>query len=306
MTYLKIVRPINLIVIVFTQLSLYFFVIRPNLAYLITDYSKDLFTLILIVLTTIILAGSGYVINDVLDTKADQVNKPNKYFIHAITNKNAINYYWLLLTFGFFTASLLAYLVSEIGYIFIYLVSAFLLYNYSKVFKHKVLLGNMTVALFCGFVPAILFYSYNEQLTALSIQFPDKSKWLGGILFFYILFAFQTNLIREMVKDIEDLNGDKMVNSRTIATIYGVERAAIISAFHCGILMVLILSLFVFIWLILQNNWIILLGVFMILAPTIYLFILILKASEDFEKQASKLLKSLMISGLLYLIIIGL
>jgi 4-hydroxybenzoate polyprenyltransferase len=286
---------------------MYYLVFLPYLNLSKTHTSFHPYTTLLIAITTTVLAGGGYVINDILDVSADAINKPNKSFIPIdISFSNAWKYYYILNGIGLISSFILAYVLVDYQYIFIYLISAIILYFYSKKFKHQVHTGNIIVAIFCAFVPTILAYSFLDEYFALSANYPDQARWIKVILFFYVLFAFQSTLIREMIKDIDDFDGDTLVHSRTLATVYGIERATIFSFFHTVVLLVIIVS---FIWYIgfnLDNFPALILGIIFLILPTIYILYTLYRASTSFAKEASKMLKVLMLLGLLYLIIINL
>lgn len=306
MAFIKIIRPINLFVIAITQLSIYFFILRPDLNELRQSAFQGYGSVLLIVFTTILLAAGGYVINDVLDVKADKLNKPEKNHLQTITTSIARKYYFVLLCLGLCTALLITIIQANISYIILYLISAILLFFYSSTFKHKVLIGNIIIALFCALVPFILALSFMDEIINFSNENPDKAEWIKGILLFYILFAFQSTLLREMVKDIEDVKGDFAANSKTIATVYGIERASIFSIFNAILLLVLMLALFVFIWFYTENNYLIILGFTITTLPVIYVIYVLFSRPIFFATSASNALKSVMVTGLIYLIILSL
>jgi len=307
MAYLKIIRPVNLSLIIITQSLLYFFFISPVISSLQADSQQSILVLVLISFTTVVLTAGGYVVNDLLDIEADKINKPNKNLIPGSISINcAWFYYFLLVGISGTSTFYLALKTNNITYFWIYIISTSLLYYYSKYFKHQVLTGNLIVALFCGFVPGILVYAFYSQL--INLEHFDSSKALSVQihLFFYIIFAFQTNFAREIIKDLQDYVGDKTVGSRTLATTYGPERTGVFSLFHLGILGILAITYVFYIFIVLDKKIAGLIGILGLILPILFLMKLLYTQPLLKAGRASYFIKIYMLSGLLYLILCNL
>lgn len=160
------------------------------------------FRLYLLMLSTVIIAAAGYIINDYYDVKIDYINKPNEVVVGKEMRRRVV---MLLHTFLNFTGIGLALWVSpRVG--LIHFVAAFLLWWYSNSLKRLPFVGNLTVGLLTGLAIWIVgFYYQQSRLLVLT----------------YALFAFFINLIREIVKDIEDREGDRKHGCKTLPIVFG-------------------------------------------------------------------------------------
>ena len=193
---------------------------------------------ILFVIDTLLIAAAGYVINDIMDKEADVQNKPDLQFIgdHGISKKSAWIYYALLVFIGFVIAFYIAYKIEKLALLSIYPFAVICLFLYSTNFKRKPLLGNIVVSIFCAFVPAIIWYAEFDSLRVL--EKIDYEQYFTTVRIFiaYILFAFFSTMVREIIKDIEDVEGDKLASYRTLPIVAGIDRANVFSLFFCVVL----------------------------------------------------------------------
>lgn len=189
----------------------------------------------LFILDTIVIAASGYVINDIFDIKADRHNKPEKIFVGEgqLTSKSAIGYYLFLVFIGFVIAGFIAYSIDKIHLLVIYPVAVILLFFYSYRFKKQPLIGNVVVAIFCAFVPGIIWYAESDVLSILSETEIYKYELIINLFVAYISFAFFSTMVREIVKDIEDKNGDMESGYKTLPIVTSSKGAKIIAVLFC-------------------------------------------------------------------------
>lgn len=159
----------------------------------------------LITLSTVLVAASGYIINDYFDVKIDQVNKPDEVIIGRYINRRqamlahqALNIAAAVISFS---VSLKVFVVN--------ILAMTLLWFYASVFKKQAFVGNFLVAGLTGasLVVMAVFYTENDLLINI-----------------YAVFAFGISLIREIIKDIEDIRGDKKYGSRTLPIIWGLRK----------------------------------------------------------------------------------
>lgn len=163
----------------------------------------------LLVLCTLLVTLSGYVINDYFDRQIDLINKPQKTFIEVkISAQSAMRFYWIIGFIGFILASYLAVIKDSLNWLFLYPLSFALLYLYARVLKQKFLIGNIVVSVFTASVPLLLMLAERNSLQ--TRDFPTE------ILLFSVL-AFWTNFIREIIKDKQDEQGDMQFGSSTLA-----------------------------------------------------------------------------------------
>ncbi|PSL05674.1 geranylgeranylglycerol-phosphate geranylgeranyltransferase [Cecembia rubra] len=218
---LKISRPVNLFILAFAQVMTAVFLVETNQQGL--PVLQD-FKLYLLILSTVMVAAAGYMINDYYDVKIDFVNKPKEVIIgRSMKRRVALLYH----SFLNFTAIGLGWLISPRIALVIF-SAAFLLWLYSNLLKRLPFIGNFTVALLTGSsIWLVSFYYQKSELLVLT----------------YAIFAFFINLIREIIKDIEDRDGDRRHGCKTLPIVLGFRNTkkvifAIALIFVCSILLV--------------------------------------------------------------------
>lgn len=226
---LRIVRPINLLIIAVSQWLIYFLFAIPLFeSYSIERVLTGALVPLFILVTTLIAAGS-YVVNDLMDLSADQLNKPNKTYIapQRLSRQTAWVYYGILTVVGAALAIYIALTIYKPLLFAIYPVAVGLLYLYSAYWKRRPLSGNIVVATFCAFVPGIIWYAESEGIALLHKEAPAYTLLFAA----YILFGFLATMVREIVKDIEDLAGDKAADYHTYAIVHGPAAAQKLAVF---------------------------------------------------------------------------
>jgi 4-hydroxybenzoate polyprenyltransferase len=163
-----------------------------------------------------IIAGSGYVINDMFDVTTDKVNKPaRKYIPDVISFQKARIYYVTLVLTGFVLSLYIAFQINFESHLWIYPMAVGLLYIYARKLKSTVLAGNIIVSLFVGMVWGILFYIQGAD-EAVDSQLMDMG-------YGFSFLGFMSNFMREIIKDAEDLKGDKMSGIKTLPSVLGLS-----------------------------------------------------------------------------------
>ena len=246
MTILKLIRFPNLLMVFFTQWVIYQMMSKAHQVNSILSNFQT-FDFILLSVCTMLIAASGYVINDIYDQKIDSVNKPEKQIVGKyITGKTAMLIYILLLVFGFGLAFYLAVQEAKTPLIVLFPASAFLLFLYALHFKKTYLLGNVLVSLFVAAVPIIVILGFFNSLAAANEAFPKQMI----AIYIYAAFGFISNLLREIVKDLEDVEGDHLAKAKTLPIVSGSKTALSICIFLTGLLIV---GIIVFICIDLKN-----------------------------------------------------
>jgi 4-hydroxybenzoate polyprenyltransferase len=190
------------------------------------------FDFCLFVFTTLLITASGYIINDIYDIETDRINKPDKRIIQVhLSESNAWKIYFSMIITGALISLYLAIQRNDLLYWFIYPVAVFLLYGYSRWFKGTPYFGNILVSLFCAAVPGIFFLSEASILKELQIRDLSSFLTLQELLLSYVIFAFLTNLYREIVKDLQDEAGDKLANINTAAVYFGNKTTKFVALF---------------------------------------------------------------------------
>ena len=308
MVFLKLIRFPNLLIVAFTQYLLQYLVLVPSLRR--SDFSPilDDFHFFLLVFTTVIIAANGYIINDLKDYEIDILNKPEKVIINQKISFSTAKVLYLGLTIlGFFISFYLANHVGNLWLVLIYPTAASLLFLYSNSLKKSVLWGNIIVSLFCAMVPGVVLFADRETVRQLDYQGFSYGIGLIEIFSFYLIFAFLSTLFREIIKDIEDVEGDRKNNCRTLPIVAGIKTAK-----GVAILVGLILIFFLYQWYIYEVKFInidfrklyLVLAIILPLVATM-IYISFANSKKEFH-QLSQVSKYIMLSGLLYLIIISL
>ena len=222
-SFFKLVRLKNLIIVALTQLIIKFSLINPFLDNFMLSNNQ----FYLLVLATIFITASGYIINDIYDVKTDIVNKEKDIIIgKSITSRNAITWYILFNVFGLGLGLYIAYIVQKPLYSLIFLYCIFSLWTYSIRMKTSFIFGNLQVSLLTALslFNVALFDIIPNEITK---NYAEMRVF--KIIVFYAAFAFIITFIREIIKDLEDIKGDKKIQAKTLAITYGTEKTKWVS-----------------------------------------------------------------------------
>jgi 4-hydroxybenzoate polyprenyltransferase len=236
--FLQLIRYKNLFMVLLTMVLtkyalIHSFIEKSNLSNL---------EFCLLSLSVLLITAGGYIINDVFDIEADRINKPKKVFIDVSISKKKAFYIYLILSFtGLFTGIYISFSkgfqINSLIFIFTFLGLIF----YSKNLKKVALIGNLIVSVFISFVILIVFLFEKGSSKSTSIWGAIDSIFSSISLFyflsFYIIFSFLLTLIREIIKDMEDIKGDKALKMKTLPIILGRKRSKSIALVLVGILM---------------------------------------------------------------------
>lgn len=199
-SFLKLTRAWNLVIIVFAQYFTAWFLADADVF-----HDLDLF---LLSLSTVLIAAGGYVINDYYDVKIDVINNPGRVVIgKTIHRRFAILLHVALSVAGIFIGFFVSWKLAVVN-----VFSVSVLWFYSNLLKRLPFIGNFTVALLTGFSIAILLLLYRTN---------------SGLIIVYALFSFFMTLIREIIKDMEDLKGDNTYGCKTLPIIWGIRKTKI-------------------------------------------------------------------------------
>src|SRR5665647_304452 len=215
--FFKLVRLPNLFFIALTQMLFRFFILH----YVYSNGSDGsehiqlpLNLFYLLVIASICIAAAGYIINDYFDVNIDQVNKSSKVIIGAyIKRRYAILFHALLSITGLLLSMYIGYKIQNIYIPVFNFISIVVLWFYSTTFKKKLLIGNILISLLTAWV--ILVLTVAEYRFRIS---PHDIVWqrLLKVSFVYAGFAFIISLIREVIKDMEDIEGDLKYKCKTM------------------------------------------------------------------------------------------
>lgn len=270
---LKIIRFPNLVIIGITQYFTAIFLIGDPRTYFETFTSINL---LILSSSTIIIAAAGYIINDYYDVKIDYINKPDRVIVGRVIKRRVVLAAHIALNFvGISMGLLLSWKIAFINF-----VAAFLLWFYSNQLKRQPFVGNVLIALLTGLALIVVAIYYQTNF---------------GLILNYAVFAFSITLIREIIKDMEDMAGDEKYGSKTLPILIGVRKTKTV--------LYVLISSFVFLLFYLAYNLgnPILNTFFLILIiPIIYFIYLIYRAdTKKRYNQLSNFCKLFMLAGIL-------
>ena len=271
------------------------------------SYLSD-FEFSILALSVLLITASGYVINDIYDIEADKINKPEKIFIDVSISKNNACKYYFLLTFLGISIGVYLSLKKQFPINSLYFtLTAIGLFSYSKYLKTKLLAGNFIVGFLIFLVIILVFdfeyirdYNGHDFVYFLNLKNTNSLGFISTA-FIYGLFSFIATLIREIIKDIEDINGDLKIKAKTLPIVIGRKRASKVAFFFTCILLIFLL---IVLQLLIKEYIFLGYGIFFILLPLLYFMykLWFAETKKDFSKLSS-LMKVIMLFGILSMLL---
>ncbi|MGI9139173.1 MAG: geranylgeranylglycerol-phosphate geranylgeranyltransferase [Sediminibacterium sp.] len=180
---------------------------------------------LLIMISSVFIAAAGYAINDYFDVNIDQVNKPTKVVVSNIISRR-----WVIFWHFFFSLlgiyfTLIAFPFQSYWHIHVAnLFSILFLWFYSTNIKKKLLIGNVLIAILTAWVIGVVYFSKFTitELINTSATTPTDLR-LFKLMVLYASFAFVLTIIREALKDIEDMEGDAKFGCSTLPIVWGLK-----------------------------------------------------------------------------------
>jgi len=292
MYYLNLIRYKNLLIIALTQICIKYGLFVPlkiNLA--LSDFQFSL-----LVLSTLFIAAAGNIINDIYDVKIDKINKPEKVIIgKKITEAKANKLYIFLNIVGVVLGFYIANSIDKPSFAAIFIIISALLYIYSSQLKGVLFFGNLIISLLVAI--SLLIMVVFDILPAIEFTITSMQIAASKVVLQYAFFVFFINFIREIVKDLEDINGDKNGGLNTIPIAIGRKRATIL-VFILSVLVTFFVILYMYMFLY-SVQIMVLYFLFLILAPLLYFCIKAWSAEnkKDYYKL-SIILKIILVMGL--------
>lgn len=295
--FFRLIRWKNLLLLLYVQLLLKFLFFTTFNA----TTNLSFFQFFILVFAILLVTAAGYILNDIIDLKTDLINKPHKVIVADFsTVENIQRLYLITNTIGIGLGIGLSLSVQKPTFSFIFIGASLLLYFYSKKLKSKPLIGNITSSFLVAMsIISLCLFDLNDTIQNNSQQLVIQVTLLLSF------FAFLINMVREVVKDIEDINGDYSLKMRTLPIIFGISRAKKSAAFLC--LFPIGLLLFIIIKFASEYKFTVLyLGLFTLL-PLLYIALKLLSAkTKKHFKKLSMLLKLIMFLGINSLLIFSL
>ena len=297
MHILNLIRWKNLLMIALVQ-----FLVRYALFNAIAvDTTLDTLHFVLIVLATLCIAAGGYIINDIYDVETDTVNKPEKVVIDKHISEKTANTLYIVLTFiGVLIGFYIANSIGRPQFFGFFVIIAALLYVYSTSLKRMAVVGNIVVSALVS--SSLLIIGVFELIPAITEQNQNVQATLFEILADFGIFAFLINFIREIVKDIQDVDGDYNSNMQTLPILIGKERTAKI-AFVLTIVSIFLIVYYVNAYVFMHTE-VVIYFLLAVVGPLIYVAIKLFTAEKKSHfKHISLILKIIMLMGMLVMIL---
>ncbi len=263
MNYLNLIRYQNLLFIALVQVFIKYGLFFP----ITVETTLNTFHFTLLVIATLCIAAAGNIINDIYDVEIDKINTPSKVLIgKKISERTANRLFIILNVIGVAIGFYLSNSIGKSGFAALFIVFSALLYLYASYLKGMVLIGNLLISFLVAM--SLIIVALFDLLPAITEQNQTAQSAVFKIVLHYSLFAFLINLIREIVKDLQDINGDKNGGMNTLAIALGRKRTIMI-VFFMGVFMVLGVVLYMYQYL--YNHQVLLLYfLFAIVAPLMY------------------------------------
>lgn len=300
---LKLVRWPNLLMIVFVQLSLYYAIIYKLCKIAGVQSLLSNLDLLILVLTTVLISAAGYVINDYFDMRADRINRPESMILgKKLDHRTGIFMHWVLNGVALILGIYLAWRAGSWKFGLLFPMIIMLLWLYSVKYKRNTFWGNLTVAFLAALVVIMVWLFSFFMLSRQPDSFVLLAPYVGMITKYFAVFAvfaFLLTFIREVIKDAEDIEGDRATDSYTLAVTYGIPTVKKV------VLAITVLSMISTIFIVINfiKLGMVRTSIYFSLAvfiPLIYMLFLTVKAKEksDFH-WLSTVIKFIMLAGVL-------
>lgn len=301
--YLKLIRLPNLLMVALVQCLLQYQVLLPFFRGLDLEPMLPGLDFGILVMVTVFLTMAGYIINDVYDYPIDRVNKPEKAILgNFIPLQTARFLFYGVAILGACLACYLAIKVDHPEWFILYPVALLVLVAYARYFKKTTLVGNLIVAGFCAGVAVIVIFPEWEDFATESMTL--DSLRVISIFTGYAFFAFFLTMYREVIKDIEDLEGDRQFGCRTLPVVAGISFAKKFAMVWMLVLLIVLSVALPVIWqyTLVLFFWVLLTVVLPGILSVYWLFQARTKAQFH---RLSQLVKIIMVAGTLSLIVVN-
>ncbi len=297
MNFLNLIRWKNLLMIALVQLLIKYALLEPFGVHT----ALEGLGITLLIISTICIAAAGNIINDIYDVETDIVNKPDKRIIgKSISEKTGYNLFIAFNVIGVGIGFYLSHRIGKSPFFTIFVVISALLYIYASYLKGILLIGNIVISVLVA--ASILIVGLFELTPNLNEFNRNIQITFFKIILDYALFAFIINFLREIAKDIEDVDGDYKVGLNTLPIFIGRERSKHI------LIALNFIPLFVIIFYVISELYkqqiALIYFLVLVIAPLIYIAIKLFQAKtkEDFH-HISSVYKLVMLFGMLSLLL---
>lgn len=294
---LNLIRWKNLLIIALVQVLIKYALFLP----FGIDITLNWFGFLLLVLSTLSIAAAGYVINDVYDVETDLVNRPDRVIVgKSVSEKLANNLFIILNVIGVLIGFYLSHLVGKSGFFALFVIISALLYVYASYLKQTLLIGNIVVSILVAL--SLIIVGIFELLPVITPQNQTTQLTMFKVLFDYAIFAFIINFIREIAKDIQDVDGDHKSGMNTLPIVIGRDRAKNV-LFVLSLLPILAVVYYLSTYLY-KHTVVVIYFLILVIAPLILISIKIFSSKTKKDYQfISSLLKIVMLTGMLSMLL---
>jgi 4-hydroxybenzoate polyprenyltransferase len=315
--FLSLIRWPNLLIIVLTMVLMRYAIIEPVLGKIMVVLNSGTgeavpmalkfpwYDFVILVLATLLITAGGYVINDYFDIKTDLINRGEVIVGTKIPRRHAMMWHNILNIAGVLAGFYISWKSGFFWLGVLFLIVSGLLYFYSASYKRQFLIGNIVVSILTAMVPMlVVLYEWPALYRYYSVNAVNPPHlgvifyWVGG----FAVFAFLTTLARELIKDIEDFEGDMAYGRNTVPVVIGTTAARIVSI---SLVIIIIAALYV-VWysFLFDKITLVYASVFLTLPLLLIIYQLIAGKTKKQLHIASRLMKVVMIMGILYSVVV--
>ena len=300
--FLRLVRWPNLLFIAITQILFVYCIVHPVMfsAGALPNIHGIYF--VLLVISSVTIAAAGYIINDYFDLNIDLINKPGKLVVARLISRRWVIFWHMFLSAaGIFLGFYIDWKTNVRFLGFANTACVALLFIYSISLKKKLLSGNIVISALTAWTVLVVNWCETSNLLQPTLLGSYTQK-ITRISFFYSGFAFIISLIREVVKDMEDMEGDWQYGCNTMPIAWGINTSKVFIAVWLTVL-ITVLAMVQFYALVLQWWLTALYSILLIILPLVYIFKMLYTANnkKDYHRLSS-FIKLVMFTGILSMI----
>lgn len=302
--FLRLVRWPNLVFIMLTQVMFEYCVLQPIFKHAGINNNIQGIYFWLITASFVMMAAAGYIINDYFDLNIDQINKPDKVIVARVIKRRWVLAWHTILSLAAVGCSLYVDLrtSSKIAGITAF-ICVTLLFFYSTTLKKKFLIGNVLVSAITAWSIIALTWFEGSRFFQLYHRAADLDiEKIFRLTVLYTGFAFIISLIREVVKDMEDIEGDRRYGCKTMPIVWGTTATKVFVAVWLVVLIAVLSAIQLYV---MHFQWwfSIVYSVLLIIAPLVQVFgkLFAARTAEDYHKLSS-LIKLVMLTGILSMV----
>lgn len=301
--FFSLIRWPNLVFIALTQLLFFYTIILPTKSASLSEVYLSSPLLILLILASVCIAAAGYIINDYFDLNIDLINKPDKLVVEKMIKRRWVIFWHFFLSM--LGVALSFYVAFQSGIWLLGMANVLcvvLLFLYSISFKKKLLSGNILISMLTAWVILVLCMAEVRVVVNADTDLIASNQRILRLGILYAGFAFVISLIREAVKDMEDIVGDRKYGCTTMPIVWGIQSTKIFISTWVVILIAILVALQVYV-LPLGWWWSIIYAMGLLVYPLFKSLFMLQKAnsSEDYHKVSS-IIKLVMLFGIVSMV----